>query len=1250
MAKITPQMMIEGLTQRGLPAHVAQGFVMNAIDESGLQTGIEEGQPNVHGTRGYGLMQWTGDRRVNLERKARERGVSSDDLNLQLDMIVDELGGPEGAAMASLQKTTSAGQAGAVIVSEYLRPAKEHELRRRAAYTGRDGNVEWTFEGHEDADGYANTRIDPNTYADVTAPARSNLYEVISAESREPETYGSWLEEIGAQYESNSVTASAVRWVSEGAVDPTFEIGDERVAKLTDTVDPRYHDYVFTSGSETTLQSRLKWAAEDAARQQKLSAGGWSAAAAGFVAGAVDPIPLAAGVATGGATSALAAGGSAVRGVAVGAAAGAVENLGWEAANKYAFDNPNSDPFSAAILGAGFGAFGAAIARGLGGSSAESKAMHDLAIAASTGRIPGVGSGPVIAAANDSMGAARNTDKMDNLVSDELAYRTEVSDSDVPYGFGGAARIDVTGQMTTSSNPLTRSIGAALGEDSAGFTDHSVVADPASSRATALERRMVGNFVGTYHAEQNAYLKEQGIGRMSPIKAERARRDFGKAVRDYLMDPHPPADTPATVRRAGDNLRQRLSEWHDELTGSGLGTFDKDPHYFPLVSSPDAVSRADVEIQAETMHEFIRQAIRKQNPDLDEKLLTRMAEGYWRNLRKGVYGIEDDMSRALGTGDRDAFKEALNSSLEAGGKLSDEDLETIAKAVFDAVDEIPQKGGDKPSFGNRHLKRRTVMDHNFTATLKKRNGETVQMKVADLFDADPEVVFRRYSRVMSGRVALANTIVENPSKPGMMLINGIRSDSDVARIKDAIIESWRKEGVPSSDRRVQNDVANVDFMYKRITGTPVWDQSSALAMWGRRIRDTQFIRLMSNMGLNQVQEFSKIVALTGYKAAWRQLPSIKSMVKSTAGSLKHRTELERELQDLTGIGVDYLHGRRALRVDDDRIGESATGPVMRRADLALDVMSEITSHISLMRAIQDTQQRWAMSAISQQMAQMARRVSTPDGSLDLSLLSKADVDRLASIGMGRNDLEALFGQILKHGEFDGERLSKLNAEGWDPAVVSKFRVFIGRYTDRLIQQNDVGGLAKWMSHPVGAMVIQFRAFVFGAWGKSTLWTANHLRGDPRLLVMLAAEMAMGSATYAVRMSPLLLEEDGWDKFEEKVLNPAALAKNGWARTATASILPSLIDTALSATPAGPQFTNARSSGSATALWIGSPAVDQLDSALRFSKGALGSAFSDEWDFTQGDAKAGVRAFVPWGNWLPVAYGFSALTRGLPTEK
>lgn len=139
-APVGGESIVSGLVARGLPEHVAQGFVMNMQDESGLNPGINEIDPIVPGSRGgFGLSQWTGPRRVALENFARSQGRDVADPELQLDFLMAELQGPESSAMREIMATNDAGSAAAAIARSYLRPAQEHLDRRVAKYTGGGG-------------------------------------------------------------------------------------------------------------------------------------------------------------------------------------------------------------------------------------------------------------------------------------------------------------------------------------------------------------------------------------------------------------------------------------------------------------------------------------------------------------------------------------------------------------------------------------------------------------------------------------------------------------------------------------------------------------------------------------------------------------------------------------------------------------------------------------------------------------------------------------------------------------------------------------------------------------------------------------------------------------------------------------------------------------------------------------------------------------------------------------------------------
>lgn len=125
----------QGLIDRGMSPQVADAFVMNFQDESGLNPGINETNPIVPGSRGgYGLAQWTGPRRKALEAYAAQVGKPVSDMGTQLDFLMTELQGPEAAAYKAIQAAPDTGGAAAAIVNNFLRPAEANRAKREARY------------------------------------------------------------------------------------------------------------------------------------------------------------------------------------------------------------------------------------------------------------------------------------------------------------------------------------------------------------------------------------------------------------------------------------------------------------------------------------------------------------------------------------------------------------------------------------------------------------------------------------------------------------------------------------------------------------------------------------------------------------------------------------------------------------------------------------------------------------------------------------------------------------------------------------------------------------------------------------------------------------------------------------------------------------------------------------------------------------------------------------------------------------
>jgi hypothetical protein len=200
--QVDPQILRQGLIQRGLPAHIADGFILNARDESGLNAGINEIAPIVPGSRGgFGLMQWTGPRRVAYEQFAQQRGINPADPDAQMDFLMMELQGPESRAAQSILSAPDVNSAAVAIARDFLRPAPENLAKRVARYTGQQapnfpmgGNPpQNALTGAQGPDMAAQ-----NALAEPQAPqmvdTRQNVANFLTQQPTQQRTYGDFLQ------------------------------------------------------------------------------------------------------------------------------------------------------------------------------------------------------------------------------------------------------------------------------------------------------------------------------------------------------------------------------------------------------------------------------------------------------------------------------------------------------------------------------------------------------------------------------------------------------------------------------------------------------------------------------------------------------------------------------------------------------------------------------------------------------------------------------------------------------------------------------------------------------------------------------------------------------------------------------------------------------------------------------------------------------------------------------------------------
>jgi len=1068
--------------------------------------------------------------------------------------------------------------------------------------------------------GEVSSPIELNPLTPLTAGQPKTHVQQLAEDKARPQEYDHWWDEWGAAFQTHTIASQAWYKFKLSDFDPDWVPDEEEYVEALGRIPENYHPRLMAANSETSFQDTLKWIEEDMIRTERLSKGGWSATVASLGAGLFDPVNF---IPVGGAYAAGVKIGSRAGRMAYGAAIGAGTNFALETASKGLFQDPHADPLMGAVVGAGFGTLGGFLMRN---PRLRQEAEMVNQLAAKTQNLNPVD----VVNLRGNLGAARNPHVMDDLA--------DFMEVDAPKAKFGKVRYDITGTATTSDNPFVRHVGMWMSDETVGLEGHAVVPDSINAKYTADYRLRNHEFITGYVPAKMNWLKSQDFHKLNFMQRMEKEAEFNRLVNEQVWQPLDNVDP--HVMKAASTIRKGLDKFADDMREAGLWTGKAQGNYMPLYPDHARIADYDRLVHHEVMEETIKRAIIKHSPDIDDGLASLMAQGYWTRIRKASYGMQNNIDRALAEENRQGFIEAFREALAQNHKYSDAD---IGRVFDDLVGHVADDGGSE---GIRNLKRRTLLDYNYEATIRLRDGSQTRFRVRDLFNQDAELGYRRYMRSMTGRLAFANSPLRHP-ETGDVIVKGLKSEADLEKLKDMIRESYRQTGKPMSewDKEMEAVLANTDFLWKRINGIPVQGQEQAWAQWLRRIGSVQFIRLMSNMGLNQIQETVKIFSMLGWRATWQSLPALRSLANDVASGRVHKDRLLAEIEDMSGIGIDNLYRPHDLRMDDDRLGLDVGGRTGAKMDAYLDAGQRITAKLTGFQAIQAFQQRWAAKAITRFMSDLAHKTRASDGSFDLSKITKGDRDRLATSGMGDEDLSRLFADLLAHGEFDGKKIVGINVDQWDAATLSKFRLFLNREVDRLVLQNDYGALPRWMSHPVGKLFVQFRGFVFGAWTKSTLYGLHHF--DGKMLTLVLGELVAGMATFAIRTSPALVTEEGRKKWLEDMSDPLKMVAKGWSRTASASILPMLADTALQFAPTSFRF-DARASGSATDAFFGNPAIDQATQAASFVRGLGKSALNLEPP-TQNTIRSGIRAFVPFGNWIGLQAVLGAMVSPLPEK-
>ncbi|MGN6552076.1 MAG: hypothetical protein ACTHJ3_19600 [Pararhizobium sp.] len=1031
--------------------------------------------------------------------------------------------------------------------------------------------------------------------------------------------------------------------------DPNWSLTTDRLsADLKERgLDPQeYASWMQGSHSEANYQENLGKAQIDLERQQRLAQGGLTGGFLRLANSILDPIALGADIAASTIVPEVAFGRRAVRTAravetAFGGAAGGLASAGVS----YAV-NPHRDQMD--LL------YGTVFGFGLGGLAGTlGKSEHTLAESAAATRMAqnevsaheGVDL-PGIAMAG-SAGAARSAPEREFLNDEAFQF---VQHEDAPKSAFLRARGDLFAMLDKSKNPVTRLL-AGLVNDGTGKVGGAINAFAASEERAMFRDEWVSAFHRFYNPAAKEFLADNGgvLGRA------RAELEFNRQVDTYIRDRSVAREQNyhKAVVRLGNQIAKLQADMlemarnpfvRERLIGQAVKGFEEvrpDPHYMMRLWDPDRVVLATREYADGTLDDFVFGAMRSANPDVDEALLRRTAKGFAKAIISRAHGLDDVAVRALGAEDMQSLVEVLTSN-----GVSKADAEELLRS-FRGNSHADGKPIHAQDDGGRdaRAKRRILLDESYRLSRPIRKDGTVDeegLGLDDLIVKDAAYAYTRYADNMAGLVALARFRLKDPVT-GDMLVDGITSDGEFGKLIDIV----RKRGADEvskghmTQREVDADVQRLEFAYSAIRGRPLSDvEKTDAGWWMRSVRKFNFSRIMNQVGFAQVAEAGVTVGALGVKAAFSQVPALRRIMTED-GETVLKSGLGRDLEAWLGdVGTERLRHPTDYQFDEVTGLREEVGRGWRaKADSLLHKANRVTSEVSGMTQANILLERWTAASIVQKFANMAAKGGKG--------MSEA---RLADLGLDKDMTSRIMRMFNEEGNFEytpslitGRKVARAHFDAWnDKEAAEAFRRAVFRYGRQLIQKNDIGNMMKWMSNPAAKMLMQFRTFMVGAYGRQTL-KALHFR-DRQAAMAAIMTTAVAGAVYVLQSKLQAVGRSDAKQWLDNRLTWKNIGTAAFARAGYSSILPMLIDTGRFTVGADGLFSHTRTTGQASNMIFGNPTSGGIDDLTQATR-ALAGLFEDR-PWSQQEARQ-VQRIMLYGNFLPVSAGINSLIGDLP---
>lgn len=767
-------------------------------------------------------------------------------------------------------------------------------------------------------------------------------------------------------------------------------------------------------------------------------------------------------------------------------------------------------------------------------------------------------------------------------------------------------RFDYYSIFARSKNVPLREMSEKLLSNSTGNKFHDARDLNASEIAVLEQNVQRGRYTAAVDEAYAAKVKEND---WNWFEARKNRQAFNEAVTsavrgnstNQFADPHL-GPVVATIQKITQEILEKMKKYGVE----GAEDVDPNPFYMMRRFNHEKILQLKSRFSSESLQELISKALKAVRP-LDDIQAKRIAKQYYNIVKAIPY---EDMGRLqMGEAGRARLR------MVAQNEGVDEDLiDEIIDLVLAKPDGAGKKEGDSP-----RLKHRTLMDEEYTTTLKGRDGKDYEVSMKDFFENDATVLMEMYTRQTGGLIGLARM--------------GIRSEADWAKLKRNAAQAAEEAG--EDPARHAKEMKHMEDVYSNIVGRPM-----STEIYGKQervlkgLRDLNFIRLMGQVGVAQMSELAATLATAGTRAMAMHMPAFKDIIRmGKLGQIDD--ELQRDLLNMTGMGAE-MRGQQVLGRNMDDVFHD---PRLSKIENGLNEGRKGIAMIS------------GLAPVTNIMRQMTARMfsqKTLDFATGHAKLTEAKKKRLAWMGIGDDNRAAVFKDMQTYMKTNNPKQSKLEEIEWEkwekesPDTYMTFRMAIWRESRRIAQESTIGETMPLMHTQLGKVMLQFRGFMLVGHAKNMLNALHHR--DMEAATVFMASMLGTSLAYVAQTSINFAGDE--EKLKEKLaIDRIALA--AFQRTGFSTLIPAVTDFGMQAAGHEGIFRDGRVSGQATALVTGNPTYDLVvNKAGGTAKNLLQNVTTDDYQATQKDVKNAMSMILP--NVFGVRNFINEVASGYPT--